>query len=87
MNIAGVLVHARADSSEQVAASLGRMPGLEIHARTEDHRFVVTIEEQENSVISETLLKLHTVDGVLSAAMVYQHAEPEENTATIDYPA
>lgn len=81
MNIAGVLVHARSDSSEQVAASLGQIPGLEIHARTEDHRFVVTIEEHDQAIISETLLKLYSVEGVLSAAMVYQHCEPEENAA------
>lgn len=80
MNIAGVLVHARSDSSEQVAASLGRIPGLEIHARTEDHRFIVTIEEHDQAIISNTLLKLYGIKGVLSAAMVYQHCEPEENT-------
>ncbi|MDG4475642.1 chaperone NapD [Thiovibrio frasassiensis] len=78
MNIAGVLVHARPDSSAQVAVALGQMPGLEIHARTEDHRFVITIEEHEQAVISETLLALYRVEGVLSASMVYQHCEQEE---------
>jgi len=79
MDIAGVLVHAKPGSSDQVAATLSLLPGLEIHARTDNNRFVVTIEEQHDAVISETLGKLCSVEGVLSAAMVYQHSEPEEN--------
>ncbi len=80
MNIAGVLVHAKPGFADQVATSLTTLPGLEIHARTDDHRFVVTIEEQHDSVISATLAMLHKVEGILSAAMVYQHSEQEETT-------
>ncbi|MGV1099683.1 chaperone NapD [Thiovibrio sp. JS02] len=81
MHIAGVLVHAKPNFTDQVAATLRNLPGLEIHARTNDNRFVVTIFEQHDAVISETLRKLHDVEGVLSAAMVYQHCEEEDPTA------
>lgn len=79
MNIAGVLVHAKPDSADKVSASLSQVAGLEIHARTPDNRFVVTIEESDDIFISQTLAGLYSIEGVLSAAMVYQHSEEEKN--------
>ena len=78
MQIAGVLVHARPEWVDRVAVSLGTLPGVEIHARLESSRFVVTVEEEPGSFISETLIRLQNVQGVMSAAMVYQHSEEDE---------
>ena len=78
MNIAGVLVHAKPGDCEQVATSLSQLAGVEIHATTKDSRFVITIEEQEGGLLSQTLTELNNIQGVLSAAMVYQHSEEEQ---------
>ncbi len=80
MNIAGVLVHARPEFETEVAASLECLTGVEIHTKTDDSRFVVTVEEQGDHQISDTLIELNHIKGVLSAAMVYQHTEDEEVT-------
>lgn len=77
MNIAGVLVHAKPGSADRVETLLAEVPGLEIHTRTDDNRFVVTVEEVKNTFISETLIDINRLEGVLSAAMVYQHSEDE----------
>ena len=80
MNIAGVLVHARPECEAEVAASLACLDGVEIHTKTDDSRFVITVEEQGHHHMSDTLIKLNHIKGVLSAAMVYQHAEDDEVT-------
>ncbi|MEN8257319.1 MAG: chaperone NapD [Thermodesulfobacteriota bacterium] len=79
MNIAGVLVHARPEHEAEVETALAAIGGVEIHAKTDDSRFVVTVEEQGHH-LSDTLIELNHIKGVLSAAMVYQHAEDEEVT-------
>ncbi len=78
MNIAGVLVHARPNYHAQVRQSLSELQGVEVHIETADGRFVVTIEEEKRSMVADTLTALHKLDGVLSAAMVYEHSEPDE---------
>jgi len=78
MNIAGVVVHARPGQGELVEKRLVEIPGVEVHARTEDHRMIVTVEEQGDNFVADTLVRLDRVEGVLSAAMVYQHCEAIE---------
>lgn len=85
MNIVGVLVQAKPESSEQVAASLAQTPGVAIHARTEDHRFVVTIEDLDGVSVPQTLIGLYSVPGVLSAILTYQHNEPENDLTAVAY--
>ncbi len=76
MNIAGILVHLRPEESDAAAACVGGMDNVEVHARTPDSRMVITVEERDGRV-GETLNKIQMLDGVLSAALVYQHGEPD----------
>ncbi len=46
------------------------MPGLEIHAETPDGRFIITVEDTPHASAGDTLLALHRIDEVLSAALV-----------------
>ncbi|EIJ43217.1 uncharacterized protein involved in formation of periplasmic nitrate reductase [Beggiatoa alba B18LD] len=78
MNIAGVIVHASPRYKTQVRESLQTLQGVEVHFETPDGRFIVTIEEEEQAIVADTIMNLHKLDGVLSAAMVYQHSEPDE---------
>lgn len=78
MNICGVLVHIRPGWLERVRTAMEALPGVEIHHATDDHRLIVTVEEAEDARAGETLLALHRIQGVLSAGLVYHHAEPEE---------
>ncbi|MDH5297458.1 MAG: chaperone NapD [Desulfobulbaceae bacterium] len=82
MDIAGVLVHARPGRAEEVEARLRLIPGVEVHAKTDDNRLVVTIEDHPDAFVSDTLMSLYQLDGVLAAAMVYQHSEELDCTAS-----
>lgn len=74
MNISGILVHAQPDRVEPVREALSALPGVEVHAATAEGKLVVTIEE-DDSAMGRTAMQFHTIEGVLSAAMIYHHCE------------
>jgi len=76
MNIAGVLVHSHPDFSAAVQSALAALPGVEVHAAA-DGRIVVTVEGDDVNVLANTFRSFHDLNGVLSAAMVYHHFEPD----------
>jgi nitrate reductase NapD len=59
---------------EEVAAQLAGMPGVEVHAG-EGSRIVVTIEGPTSGMLGETLTRMSTLDGVISANMVFEHID------------
>lgn len=77
MNIAGVLVHAHPDKLDAVERALGLMSGVEVHQSTGDGRLVITVEDTEAASSGDTILAVHRLDGVLSAALVYHNFEPD----------
>jgi len=77
MNISGVLVLARPAEAGAVEQRLAAMPGVEIHAVSEQGRLVVTVEEDDTRMMADTVAEMQNVPGVLSAAMIYHHYEDE----------
>lgn len=77
MNISSAIVYALPQHADSVRASLRALPGLEIHHEGEDGRFIVTIEDGHGASVADTVMQLHRLDGVLSAAMVYQYSDDE----------
>ena len=78
IDICGVLVHAQPGSADQVRDQLQEFPGVEVHAVTEDHRLIVTVDQSDqiaDKMMTKTINSFHDVKGVLSAALIYQHAE------------
>ena len=82
MNICGCLVHAAPEMAESVLDAMRAKDGVEIHAQTEDGRFVVVVEDTEARYASETIMDLHQIPGVISLTLTYHHFEepggPEE---------
>ncbi|MBI5462286.1 MAG: chaperone NapD [Gammaproteobacteria bacterium] len=71
MNISGVIVHARPEQLAAVQQRLAEIAGVEVHAATEDGKLIVTVEEESDRILADTVLGLRDVPGVLSASMVY----------------
>lgn len=77
MNISSAIVYALPRRADAVRASLRALPGVEIHHEGDDGRFIVTIEDGAGVSVADTVIQLHRLDGVLSAAMVYQYSDDE----------
>jgi nitrate reductase NapD len=75
MDISSAVVHALPCSHDEVRAQLEALPGVEIHAETPDGRFIVTVEDTPGGSAADTVMRLHSLRGVLAAAMVYQYSD------------
>lgn len=71
MNISGVLVQAYPENTTTICDALCDMQGVEVHACNDDGKIVVTIEQEGDAEMSDTLFSLQNLPGVLSASMVY----------------
>lgn len=79
MNICGVLVHANPARMSAVLSGLESLDGVEVHDRSGDGRVVVTVEDTAHATALDTLTRIHRLDGIVAAALVYHHFEPGEN--------
>jgi nitrate reductase NapD len=85
IGICGVLVHVQPVSVGPVREALEQLPGVEVHAATDDGRMVVTVEDKGDKRVVETITGFHDIKGVLSASVVYEHSEndePEQESAS-----
>lgn len=77
MNICSLVVHARPERLGVVQSSLEEFPGVEIHGQSADGKLVVTVEDTDSSLASETMMELQNVDGVLDAVLIYHYGGEE----------
>jgi len=77
MNIAGVIVFAKPESNSKIElqARLNALQGVEVHAMSDEGKIVVTIENERESGLADSLMEMQNLKGVLSASMVYHHNE------------
>jgi len=77
MNITSAVVYSSPHSRAEVRAGLGALSGVEIHTETDDGRFIITVEDVPGIPTGETVMRLHSLEGVLFAAMVYQYSDDD----------
>lgn len=77
MNISSVIVHAKPTEFTSVRGNLEQIPGVEIHAATDDGKFVITIETESDGETASTFDRINTMGGVMSAAMVFHQFESD----------
>ncbi len=74
-HIASVLVHARPEHVEELAARFTRLPGVESHGSNGAGKLILTIEADGDDVLIERMTRIETDDSVIAATLVYHHAE------------
>lgn len=75
MNISGIIVKARPQDTSALVGRLTDLPGVDVHAKMDDGRIVITVEDTPESAPAQTLMSLQNLPGVLSAAMVYNYCD------------
>ena len=77
-NICGVLVHTRPGNVADVQVRLAALPGVEVHAATEEGRVVVTVEDTPDRLALDTINDIFQTEGVINASLVYQYTDDED---------
>lgn len=80
MNICSLVVHARQGEMDAVRQRLEALAGVEVHAASGSGKLVVTVEDDDRTACSATIMAMQNLEGVLSAALVYEHHELAEPT-------
>ncbi|NYZ15195.1 chaperone NapD [Azospirillum sp. RWY-5-1] len=80
LHVASLLVHVRPDRLVPVRAAIAGTPGAEIHAE-QDGKLVVVVEGPHEGWIADRMTAMHLMDGVLSAVLVFHHAEAVDEAA------
>ncbi len=75
IDICGVLVHAMKGKEQDIQNKLINIKGVEVHHITEDSRFIVTIEQESQDKIIDTMQSFNDIPGVVSTVLTYQHSE------------
>ena len=76
-HISSAVVLALPARREEIRSQLQQIPGVEVHA-SDQSRIVITIEGPTSGMLGETLVRISLMDGVVSANMVFEHAEETE---------
>jgi nitrate reductase NapD len=80
LHIASAIVKARPATQDAVAERIAALVGAEVLAK--DHgRIIVILEASRHRALADTLDRIAAFDGVLSATLVFEHSEPEGDTA------
>lgn len=72
LHIASLVVHSAPRRLEGVAEAVAALPGALVHASSANGKLVVTLEATSAEAMTQAVSFIQHIDGVLSAALVYQ---------------
>lgn len=75
LHISSLIVHGKISDKTEIVAAINTLPGAEIHAISEQGKFVVTLETASEAEIISHIDHINRIDGVLSTVLVYHHCE------------
>lgn len=75
LHIASLVVYSTPGRAAALAATLSTLPQAVVHAVGANGKLVVTLEADDAAQMVALVQQIQRTDGVLSAALVYQHAD------------
>ena len=81
MNMCGVLVQTLPTRLEAVVHMLSGLDGVEVHHALKSGRIVITVEDTDAALSIDTLTRIHNLDGIITATLVYHQFEPADDVA------
>ena len=79
MSICSMVVHSRPEKLEPVIHSLESMTGVEVRARDERCKLEVLIDHPERKVISDAMMEMNNIEGVLNTSLIYEYFEDDDD--------
>ena len=77
MSICSVVVFSRPEKTDAVRSEIESRSHCEVVA-AQDGRAVVVIDTHDRQVMSDTIMALHDIDGVIGVSLVYEYFEPDD---------
>ena len=74
-HLVSLIVHARPERLSAVLDELAALPGVDLHGHTPIGKIVITIETSNGDDLVLLMGRIGELAGVLSTALVFQHAE------------
>ena len=75
LHIASLVVHVPPRRLESVGQTIAALPGALVHAASAQGKLVVTLEAASAEDMAQAVSRIQHIEGVLSAALVYQCAD------------
>lgn len=75
MNISSAIVYAKSEHDKALRTLLSQIPGVEVHASTDDGKMIITIETESDRTAVTIYEDIERMEGVLSVAMIFQQTE------------
>lgn len=84
LNISSAIVYARPGTDSTVRQQLLQVPGVEVHAASEDGKIIATIEAENDRAAMEIYESVARLPDVLNVAMIFQQTEsnPDQEVVT-----
>lgn len=79
MHISSLVVHSTPKRVASVEAAIAQMPDAQVHGTSPAGKIVVTLEAGGSREMLDKVSAIQLIDGVLSAALVYQYADSLES--------
>jgi nitrate reductase NapD len=76
LHVASLVVQSRPERLAHLERTIAAMPGADIPAGDASGKLVVTLESSSEHELGRLLDEIAAMPGVLSATLVYHHAEP-----------
>ena len=73
-----MVVHTLPENLNSVEQSLNQMDGVEVRMRDQRGKLIVLIDHPERKVVSDTMMNMFKVDGVLNASLIYEYFEDDD---------
>ena len=83
LNISSAIVYARPGQDSDLRDQLIQLPGVEVHAASEDGKIIVTIEAENDHGAIDIYEAIARLNDVLNVAMIFQQTEshPDQELA------
>ncbi|MGS0676326.1 chaperone NapD [Shewanella sp. 0m-4] len=77
-HITSLVVHAAPHAVTEIKSKISALTGTEIHAVTDEGKFVVTVEGETQRAILDSVEAINALEGVINSSLIYHQVDPVE---------
>jgi nitrate reductase NapD len=83
MNLCSCIVNSRPEKGREVEKLLNSIPGVEVHGGVDEGKLIVTVEDSEAGSAGDIMLNFNSLEGVVSATLIYHYGGDDLNEEVV----